>query len=322
MPAALSAAQAGEGATEPACPFDFPIHDHITTLELSSGAFVTARGRVYGNPGAPAIIVLGGISAHRFLLGDHAERTSWWPGIAGPGLALDPLRHRLLAFDFLAEEVGPFPRVEDQAEALLALADAAGFDTFQIAGASYGGTIALALAALAPERVTGLHVLCAAHCPHPMTTALRAIQRDIVEFGLARGDGAGGVDLARRLAMTTYRTAQEFKARFDKPDPGCADAAGVEAYLATRGGEYTARTSPQRFLALSRSMDAARIDPARIRVPARVFAIEEDRLVPPEDAKALADAIPGAQLHVCSSLYGHDEFLKEIEAVSRFLEAI
>ncbi|MGY6661358.1 MAG: homoserine O-succinyltransferase MetX [Glycocaulis sp.] len=320
MPAVLAASEAGEGAADPACPF--PINDHITTLELSSGAFVTARGRVYGPACAPGIIVLGGISAHRFLLGDHADRASWWPGIAGPGLALDPLRHQLLAFDFLAEEVAPFPRVEDQAEALLALADAAGFETFQIVGASYGGSIALALAALAPDRVTGLHVLCAAACPHPMTTALRAIQRDIVEFGLARGDGAGGVDLARRLAMTTYRTADEFKARFASPAPGSCDARGVEAYLAARGADYAAHTSPQRFLALSRSMDAVRIDPAAIRAPARLFAVAEDRLVPLADMEALANAIPGASLQTCSSLYGHDGFLKEVEAVTRFLEAV
>ncbi|WP_429911968.1 homoserine O-succinyltransferase MetX [Glycocaulis sp.] len=320
MPEAVLTAEAGEGVAEPACPF--PINDHITALELSSGAFVNARARVYGPAGAPGIIVLGGISAHRHLLGDHAERQSWWPGIAGPGLALDPLRHQLLAFDFLAEEVGPFPRVEDQAEALLALADAAGFETFAIVGASYGGGIALALAALAPDRVTGLHVLCAADRPHPMTTALRAIQRDIVEFGLARGDGAGGVDLARRLAMTTYRTADEFKARFDEPEAGSPDATGVEAYLAARGADYAAHTSPQRFLALSRSLDAARIDPASIRAPLRLFAVEEDRLVPASDVAALADAIPGAQLVRISSLYGHDAFLKEVEAVTRFLDAI
>ncbi|AZU03075.1 homoserine O-acetyltransferase [Glycocaulis alkaliphilus] len=316
----VPALAAEEADGEPACLF--PIHDHITTLELSSGAFVTARGRVYGPAGAPAVIVLGGISAHRFLLGDHAERTSWWPGIAGPGLALDPLRHQLLAFDFLADEVRPFPRVEDQAEALLALADAAGFDTFQIVGASYGGTIALALAALAPDRVTGLHVLCAAHRPHTMTTALRAIQRDIVEFGLARGDGAGGVDLARRLAMTTYRTPEEFQSRFADPAPGSPDAAGVEAYLAARGGDYAARTSPQRFLALSRSMDAARIDPSAIRAPLRLLALKEDRLVPLADIEALAACVPGAQLVRASSLYGHDGFLKEREAVSRFLEGL
>ncbi|MFN3834453.1 MAG: homoserine O-succinyltransferase [Glycocaulis sp.] len=304
-----------------ACPGIIHTEDHICALELASGAWVEARGRVYGPAGAPAIIVLGGISAHRFLLGDHAEREGWWPGIAGPDLALDPLRHRLLAFDFLAEEAAPFPTVEDQADALLALADAAGIEEFRITGASYGGMIALALAARAGARVTRLDILCAADRPHPMSTALRAIQRDIVRFGLARGDGAGGVDLARRVAMTTYRTAEEFAERFRDPAPGSRDADGVEAYLAARGADYAARTSPERFLALSRSMDAVAVDTGMISAPTRLLAVEEDRLVPASDIEALTERIPGAQLTRISSLYGHDAFLKETGKVTAFLTA-
>ncbi len=303
----------------PAFSPDIATEDHICALELTSGAWVEARGRVYGPADAPALIVLGGISAHRFLLGDHAEREGWWRGIAGPGLALDPLQTRLLAFDFLAEEAAPFPTVDDQAEALLALADAAGIDRFGVVGSSYGGMIALALAARAGTRVTRLDVLCAADRPHPMSTALRAIQRDIVRFGLARGDGAGGVDLARRIAMTTYRTADEFAGRFRNPRPGSRDCDGVEAYLAARGSDYAARTSPARFLALSSSMDAVCVDVSTITAPTRLLAVEEDRLVPVSDIADLATRIPGARLTRISSPYGHDAFLKETGAVSVFL---
>ncbi len=298
---------------------DIPTEDHVCALELSSGAWVEARGRVYGPVGAPAIIVLGGISAHRFLLGDHAEREGWWPGIAGPGLALDPLNTRLLAYDFLADEVSPYPSVDDQAEALLALADAAGLDRFRIVGSSYGGMIALALAAKAGPRVTRLDVLCAADRAHPMSTALRSVQRDIVRFALARGDGAGGVDLARRIAMTTYRTAEEFADRFRNPEPGSRDCDGVEAYLAARGSDYAARTSPQRFLALSCSMDSVAVDVSQISAPTRILAIDEDRLVPLCDIEAMAARFPDASLTRISSLYGHDAFLKETGQVTAFL---
>ena len=304
----------------PASSHDIITEDHICALELSSGAWVETRGRVYGPVGAPAVIVLGGISAHRFLLGDHAEREGWWRGVAGPGHALDPLETRLLAFDFLAEEVAPFPTVDDQAEALLALADAAGIDRFRVVGSSYGGMIALALAAKAGARVTRLDVLCAADRPHPMSTALRAIQRDIVRFGLSRGDGAGGVDLARRIAMTTYRTADEFAARFRNPEPGSRDGDGVEAYLAARGGDYAARTHPERFLALSHSMDAVAVDVSAISAPTHLLAVDEDRLVPASDIADLAGRIPGAQLTRISSLYGHDAFLKETGKVNAFLK--
>jgi homoserine O-acetyltransferase len=293
--------------------------EHVAALELESGAWVEAKGRVFGPSGAPPVIVLGGISASRRLIADETG-DGWWPGIAGPGLALCPERQRLLSFDFLAEDAAPFPTANDQAEALIALADAAGFDRFAVVGASYGGTIALAIAAKAPDRVARLDVLCAAHRPHPMTTALRSIQRDIVRFGLARGDGAGGVDLARRIAMTTYRTHDEFEARFRDPEPGSRDADGVEAYLAARGADYAARTSPERFLALSRSMDAVEIDLSRITAPARFLAFREDRLAPLGDIEETAANIPGASVTAVSSLYGHDGFLKETGAVTQFLK--
>jgi homoserine O-acetyltransferase/O-succinyltransferase len=175
-------------------------------------------------------------------------------------------------------------------------------------------------AAKAPGRVARLDVLCAACRPHPMTTALRSIQRDIVRFGLARGDGAGGVDLARRIAMTTYRTHDEFEARFRDPEPGSRDADGVEAYLAARGADYAARTSPERFLALSRSMDAVEIELSRITAPVRFLAFREDRLAPLSDIEETAANISGATVTAVSSLYGHDGFLKETGAVTQFLK--
>lgn len=294
--------------------------EHVAALELESGAWVEAKGRVHGPASVPPVIVLGGISASRRLIAD-GQGPGWWPGVAGPGCVLDPSRHQLLSFDFLAEDARPWPTANDQAAALLALADAAGFDTFDIVGASYGGTIGLAIAAQAPDRVKRLDVLCAAHRPHPMATALRSIQRDIVAFGLARGDGQGGVDLARRIAMTTYRTQAEFARRFRDPAPGSKDADGVQAYLAARGGDYAATTPARRFLALSRSMDAVDVDVTKITAKTRFLAFEEDRLVPVEDVRDTVSAIEGAEFETVSSIYGHDGFLKEVGAVTRFLEA-
>lgn len=295
--------------------------DHIASFELASGGWAEAAGRVTGPPGAPGIIVLGGISAHRRLIADEAG-PGWWPGVAGEDGALDPGRYRLLSFDFLAERVAPFPTIHDQARALLALADAAGFDRFKIVGASYGGVIALALAALAPERVERIAVLAAAGRVHPMATAWRSIQRDIVRFALARNDGSGGVELARRLAMTTYRTPEEFEQRFRDPDPQSRDAAGVAAYLKVRGADYAGKTPPERFLALSRSMDEVEIDLSAITCPVALLGFESDRLVPPGDVEWTAAQIAGARAQIAPSLYGHDGFLKETGRVNAFLEDV
>ena len=284
-------------------------------VALPGGRRVTALGRMTGQ-GAP-VLALGGISSCRRLT-DAQEGAGWWRGVASPGGALDPQDHTLISMDFLGEEAAPFPTIEDQARAALALADKAGIDRFAVCGASYGGQVALSLAALAPQRVTRLAVIAASHLCDPKTQALRSIQREMVSFAIARGDGRGGLDLARRLAMTTYRTRDELRERFAEPEPGTRDCAGVEAYLAARGAAYAASTSPERFLALSRSMDAVEIDLDAIRAPARFLAIEEDDLVPLDDVRASAEAI-GAQLQTVSSRYGHDAFLKAHDAVNAFL---
>ncbi|KAA5803426.1 alpha/beta fold hydrolase [Alkalicaulis satelles] len=289
----------------------WPVEDLVCGYGARSGGWYEATGRLAGAAEGPAAIVLGGISAGRRLL-DDADGPGWWPGVAGPGGALNPRTGRFLSLDFLGEAARPFPSVEDQADAALALADAAGLDRFTLVGASYGGMTALAIAAAAPERVIRADILCAAARPHPMATAWRAIQREIVHLGLETGRGAEALDLARRLAMTTYRTPEEFAARFDGPE-------AVQSYLAARGGAWARETRPERFLVLSQSMDAVDIAVEAIAVPVRFLAINSDRLVPPEDVEAAAARMPRASITRIDSLYGHDGFLKETEAVNAFL---
>lgn len=294
------------------------VEDHTVSLRLASGLHVEARGRLHGHSGSPGIVVLGGVSSRRHLLGDTAG-TGWWPGVVEKGGALDPEQVALLGFDFLGEEVSPFPSLADQAQAIAAIASAAGLDRFAVAGASYGGAIALELASQFPDRVTQIVLVAAAGRVHPMAAAWRSVQRGIVRAGVAAGDEARGVDLARRLAMTTYRTPEEFAARFRDPDPESRDSRGVGAYLAERGKAYAARTSAKRFLALSHSMDQVEIDFSTITAPARLLGFDSDRLVPPEDVEWTAAQLPGSTLEFRPSLYGHDGFLKEVATVNAFL---
>ncbi|XBQ17106.1 MAG: alpha/beta fold hydrolase [Oceanicaulis sp.] len=282
-----------------------------------SGGWLEARGRVTGPVDGPETLVLGGVSAGRAVASGPGE-TGWWPGVAEAGGALDPARTRMLGLDFVTE-ADPFPSVEDQAAAALALADAAGFGRFRIVGASYGGVIGLAIAAAVPDRIRRLDVLCAAARPSPLATAWRSIQREILALGAEAGDPARGVDLARRLAMTTYRTCEELHARFADPEPGGRDADGVAAYLAARGADYAAKTPPEKMAALLQSMDAADVAIKAIAAPARFLAITSDRLVPPRDIRATAARIREAAVVEIDSLYGHDGFLKETAAVNAFL---
>ncbi len=301
--------------TTTALPTRWPVRELIAGFDRPGGGWLEARGRLTGPTEGAAILVIGGVSAGRRLFDDETG-PGWWPGVAARSAAIDPEHRQVLSFDFIAEDATPFPTVEDQSAAALALADAAGLGELALIGASFGGVIALDMARRAPERVHKVDVLCAAARPNPMATAWRSIQRDIVELA---GDTRLGVEVARRLAMTTYRTAKEFDQRFSDPDPSSQDGKGVEAYLAAAGARYADVTSPDRFLALSRSMDCADVEVEQIKATVRYLAITSDQLVHPVDIRRSAARTPNAQVTEIDSLYGHDGFLKEVEAVNAFL---
>ncbi|WP_300555606.1 alpha/beta fold hydrolase [Maricaulis sp.] len=278
---------------------------------------VTVKGRLAGNMAATPVLVLGGVSADRRVCADHLG-PGWWPGIAARGGVLDPSHTCILSMDFLGgREQGP-ARLEDQARAALALADAAGIKRLAIIGASFGGTVGLEIAAQAPDRIIRLDLLCAAAGVHPMAQAWRSIQREILELALDAGLGARGVDIARRLAMTTYRTPEEFAQRFG---PGGEDG-GVERYLQARGREYGRTVAPERYLSRLEAMQSPALGLERITAPVRLLAIRSDRLVPPAQVHDTARALTGTRAEVAEidSLYGHDGFLKDTGQVNAFLE--
>ena len=212
------------------------------------GRALRVRGRLTGPPSGPAVIAIGGVSGHRHIA-DGPEGRGWWREQARPGGPLDPARTRCLCFDFLDDSASGFPTTQDQARAALALADAAGLDRFAVIGASYGGMIGLQIAVLAPKRVTRLFCVSAADRASATARGWRSIQREMVELADRLGAGSEGLDLARRLAMTTYRTPEEFEQRFAEPAADSRDAAGVEAYLAARGAAPRRRASGGRGFA-------------------------------------------------------------------------
>jgi homoserine O-acetyltransferase/O-succinyltransferase len=113
--------------------------------------------------------------------------------------------------------------------------------------------------------------------------------------------------------MSTYRSPEEFAARFDgaaRREDG-RFVLPVEDYLFARGAEYAKRYRPEAFLCLSESIDLHRVDTARIFVPTTAVAVREDQLVPLGDMRGMAARLPNAELHEISSVFGHDAFLKE-----------
>jgi homoserine O-acetyltransferase len=286
------------------------------------------RIRLSGNPAGPLVVAIGGISADRHVCTGAGGGRGWWRGLVGPGEAVDPARHRIVGLDFAADATGrAAPSTADQARVLCAALDAIGAERADLViGASYGGMVALALAERHPERVARIAAISAPAAPYPAATAARELQRRTVALGLAAGRGDEGLSIARGIAMLSYRTPEEFGARFAGGIP-CEDPLGTSeagAYLRARGEAYRDVMSPERFLSLSASIDRHRVDPARIACPVLLVGAATDQLVPPSQLEALAALLPDADIHIFDCLYGHDMFLKEAHRlaplIARLLE--
>jgi homoserine O-acetyltransferase len=288
-----------------------------------------------GRPGLPVVLALGGISASRHVFDPEGRREGWWHEVVGPGKALDTQRVAVLGMDFIGgsgASTGPaagssFPCISsyDQAAAVVRVLDHLGIERLQaIVGASYGGMVALAFGERHPRRTGRLIVISAADVAHPMATAWRSIQRNMARLGLASGHPTEALELSRALAMTTYRSPEEFAARFRKAPrmESGRPVFPVEEYLQSRGRDYAARYRPESFICLSESIDLHHVDAARITVRTEVVAVREDQLVPFADMRALTARLPDAHLHEISSLLGHDAFLKEADQLRTILNLI
>lgn len=283
---------------------------------------------IQGPQDAPVVLVAGGISAHRHLSASRAfPEPGWLQGLPGAGRALDPGRVRLLAFDY----IGACGRLDvpidtaDQADAAAAVLDALGIARLAgVVGYSYGAMVGLQFAARHPDRLERLVAVSGAHRAHPYASAWRALQRRAVLLGQLQCAEGQGLSLARQFAMLSYRTADEFKARFDSPAQIVHGRVRVAAedYLDAAGAQYSARTPVTAWQRLSESIDLHHVDPSQVTVPTTVVAVEGDRLVPLDDAVDLVEGLgPSGRLRVLRSPYGHDAFLKEADRIDAILRA-
>lgn len=264
---------------------------------------------------APVVVVQGGISSGRHL--------GFWEELVGPGRAIDTRRLRVLSLDFV---VADGVTSHDQARATARLLDGLGVERVRsFVGASYGGMVGLAFAALYPERLDRLVAISAPARPHPTATAWRSVQRRIVALGLERDCADEAVAIARALGMVTYRGDEELRHRFDAP-PERRDGSfrfPVEGYLLAHGRGFSERLPAPSYLALSLAIDLHRVDPAGIRVPSIVAGARTDRLVPFSQLEELAQALGGpSRLVEIDSIRGHDAFLTEPGAVAAILQEV
>lgn len=150
--------------------------------------------RVLGTARLPVMISYDAAGTGPALVLLHStvcDRRMWdpqWPVLAAAG-------YRVVRCDFRGFGATPVPQgPQDDAEDVVDLADGLGLGPVAVVGASYGGKVALEIAARWPQRVTALGLLCAGMPGHEPSDTLRAFGQREGEL-IAAGDVAGAVEL-------------------------------------------------------------------------------------------------------------------------------
>ncbi len=308
-----------------------------TTLPALEVAYTTAGAFV---PGQTPVIWL----CH--ALTGNADPQEWWPGLVGEGKLLDPRQYFIVCANMLGScygTTGPaspnpqtglpygeaFPPVSirDMVSVHQLLARHLGIGRIHLLiGGSMGGQQALEWAVTEPARIDHLCVLATNAQHSPWGIAFNEAQRMAIEA--AGGDKERGLEVARAIAMLSYRSYQIFQEKQQEPDLEKMDNFRAVTYLHHQGQKLRRRFDVQSYLTLSRAMDSHNLGRkrgghssalARIRAKTMVLGIQSDMLFPPSEQAFLARHIPGAQLHLIESPYGHDGFLVEVDTIRRLL---
>ena len=318
------------------------------TIEGHALAEVSLAGWAYGPElgTAPVVVVVGGITASPFPLGDGRSEADggmepWWPALFAPDL-VDPARVTVLCpcwpgngstwrgFDDPAPP--PAISVLGLADLVAAWLDGCGCTVpVTFVGASLGGMVGVAFAVRHPERCGTLVTISAGLRPDGWGTATRHLQRELVRDGIRNGDVPTGMSRARQLGMLTYRGRVELDTRFGKFEPGL-DRPPVADYLEHHGRRFAERFPVKTFLFLSEAIDRGSIGAdarslraalERVTADTIVVGVPGDMLFPwalqVELHRELQAAGAQSSLWTLDSVYGHDAFLADQDRLAELL---
>lgn len=309
--------------------------------------------------------------------GPDNDDAGWWEAMVGPGKPIDSDRFHVICFNSLGScfgSTGPasvnpatgerwgidFPvlSIEDIARSARMALRQMGVERLKaIVGPSMGGMSALAYALQFPTEVDHVVSISSALAAEPYAIAVRSLQRELIRSDAAWRDGhyspdaqpIEGMRLARKLGMTSYRSATEWRERFGRQRINAADRPGhpafplefeVEGYLQATADKFVGDFDANCYQYLSRAMDLFDAsehgnDPTQLveglRIDsALVVGVETDALFPVHQQVKLADALRQAGARVkferLPSIQGHDAFLVDMDrfepVIGEFLAAL
>lgn len=302
---------------------------------------------IYGDLSHPVVVVLGGITANRFVIegpnqlsrqANSEQSKGWWSELTGAEKAIDTNKYCVVSFDYISvvrvetafEQNLPHSLTPaEQAKVLKVLLEALGFtESITVVGSSYGGMVGLSFAELYPKNIKHLVCISASDSSTHTARAIRSIQKGIFALANNSKQEKDALSLARQLSIIFYRTDEIFNIQFvDPAQKTCSEIAEqdqtIYSYLNHQGQKFANTTSISDYAALLDSIDNHTVKIEKIECQCSFIAVPNDRLVSYESMRKLAHNVgEKAQFYRLESIYGHDAFLKEYQYLTDLLSKV
>ena len=281
----------------------------------------------------------------------NSDPLDWWPGLTGAGKLFDPAHHFIVCVNMPGSCYGsigpldavpgsrdpyyhnfPFFTIRDMVRAYQPLRAALGIEKIHIGiGGSMGGQQLLEWAIEEPELFRYIIPIATNAWHSAWGKAFNASQRWCIELDatwkqLSPLAGMDGMQAARSMALLSYRHYKTYDAFQSDDLDDALENYKAASYQRYQGEKLAKRFNAFSYYALSLSMDSHHVGReresaskalAKITAPALVIGLQSDILFPLSEQEYLAAHIPAARLSVIDSLYGHDGFLLEYEAIEQ-----
>ncbi len=285
----------------------------------------------------------------------NSDPMEWWPGLVGKDKLYDPDKYFIVCANMLGSCYGstnalsinpetgkpygrdfPMITVRDMVKALQLLRIHLGIERIHVmTGGSMGGQQALEWAIMEPLSIENLIVIGTNAKHSPWGIAFNESQRmalfadqTLYDFETSNQAGKKGLEAARAIAMLSYRNYEAYH-RTQMEEVEKLDDFRASSYQRYQGSKLSKRFAPLSYLTLCKAMDNHDVGRSRggweqalstIQANALIFGIETDYLFPVREQRLLHQAIPGSQLKIIESPFGHDGFLIEFDQIDNLVK--
>jgi homoserine O-acetyltransferase len=283
----------------------------------------------------------------------NSDPSDWWEVMVGENKFFDPATHFIICVNMPGSCYGsinplstnpdsgevyyrdfPFFTPLDMARAYEQLRVSLGIELVWMGiGGSMGGQQLLAWACEQPNLFKYIVPIATNAFHSPWGKAFNASQRMCIEADPSWREntpnaGLEGMKVARSIALLSYRHYDTYGKTQEDLDKALENTRS-ESYQKYQGEKLAKRFNAWSYYMLTKTMDSHHLGRGvieaeeklnKISSKALVIGISSDILYPVEEQVFLAKHIPGAQLEIIDSFYGHDGFLLEDKKLTTILK--